>query len=368
MPIRFIQVGVGVRGNHWAHVLQQQPAAEAVAYVDTRLDFARRRAAEWGHPDLPCFVDLETALAQVPCDVVLLATPPEVHHSQALMAFRAHKHVLSEKPLTEDLSEAIDIVTQAQAHGVLIMVGMNFRYLPVSQAIRKLVTEREFGEPGYGHFVYLRNRDGRRPDLNKYPLTMAQPMLLEQSIHHFDLLRYCYDGEVVSVQATTWRPAWSTYEHECCVSALFEFENKMQVNYIGTWTTGWNGFQFQWRTDCSGGVIFQDDMFGDLKVARLDPTLAMQGKLNKSPDEVEPLVSVPLPPTRQYLDDTGGLLQEFVNALEKRQPLQTSGADHLKTLALVFACIESSDSGHRIKMHDFYLRHKVLRQVESGNQ
>ncbi len=359
MPIRFIQVGAGVRGTHWALVFGENPNTRVVAYVDTRLDITRQRAAEWGQPQVPCFADLETALAQVECDAVLLATPPEYHHQQSLLAFKAHKHVLCEKPLTEELDEAIDIVTQAEAHGVHLMIGMNFRYLPVTQEIRRLIAERRFGEPGYGHFVYLRNRDGKRPDLNKYPLAMQQPMLLEQSIHHFDLLRYGYGREVQSVSAKTWRPSWSTYAHECCVSALFQFEDGLQVNYIGTWTTGWNGFQFQWRTDCARGVIFQDDMFGDLKTAQLEPNLAMQGRLNKANNEAEPLENFPLLPTRQYLDDTGGLLQEFVNTLEKGQPLVTSGRDHLKTLALVLACVEASESERWVQMQDFYARNDI---------
>ena len=39
-------------------------------------------------------------------------------------------------------------------------------------------------------------------------------MLWEQSIHHFDLMRYCYQAEVRSVQATTWNPPWSLYRDE----------------------------------------------------------------------------------------------------------------------------------------------------------
>jgi predicted dehydrogenase len=43
---------------------------------------------------------------------------------------------------------------------------------------------------------------------------MPQPMLLEQSIHHLDLMRYCYDDEVESVLAETWNPAWSVYQDD----------------------------------------------------------------------------------------------------------------------------------------------------------
>lgn len=359
MTIRFIQVGVGVRGSHWAKVIRDDPRATVVAYVDLREAVARDKAAVWGQADVPCFADLDTALKAVDSDAVLLVTPPESHREQALSAFEEGRDVLCEKPLAEDLGESIEIVRQAEAHGRRLMVGMNFRYLPASQAIRRLIQERSLGSPGYGHFVYLRNRDGHRPDLNKYPLTMKQPMLLEQSIHHLDLLRYCYDAEVEAVSADTWRPSWSTYADDCCVSVLLRFQGGLRANYIGTWTSGWNRFTFEWRTDCSGGVIVQKDQFGELFVAELQPGLATEGRLFKRAEEAEPLQPVPLGAAEDFIDDTRGLLGEFVAALEERAPLVTSGQDHIKTLALVFACIEAAETGDRVVMSDFYRKQAI---------
>jgi len=239
------------------------------------------------------------------------------------------------------------------------MVGMNFRYLPVTQAIRQMIRAETYGAPSYGQFVYMRNRDGRRTDLNKYPLTMKQPMLLEQSVHHLDLMRYGYGREVQAVSAMTWRPPWSTYADDCCVASLLRFDDGLQVNYLGTWTAGWNGFEFEWRTDCPGGMIRQDSMFGDLKVAALQPGLAMQGKLNKALEEVEALESVNLPSTEMYISDTSGLLNEFVGTLRDGKPMVTSGQDHIRTLSLVFAIIEAAERGEWVEMRDFYSRHNV---------
>ena len=88
--------------------------------------------------------------------------------------------------------KSIDLVGRARDKGVILMVGMNFRYLSTSQRIRRTVQNRRLGDLSYAQFTYVRHRDGNRDDLNDYPMTMPYPMLLEQSIHHFDLLRYCY--------------------------------------------------------------------------------------------------------------------------------------------------------------------------------
>ena len=359
MTIRIIQVGMGVRGEQWAQVIREDPRTENVAYVRNRVDLAKQTLKEWGENDVPCYATLEEAFAHIKADAVVLVTPPEVHHEQTLTAFKHGCHVLCEKPLSEVLSESIDMVQKAEEYGLKLMVGHNFRYLSSSQMLRKLIKEQSFGEAGFGHFAYIRNRDGNRKDLNKYPLEMDQPMLLEQSVHHLDLMRYCYDQEVVSVQADTWRPSWSTYRDDCCVSALLEFENGFRANYLGTWTSGWNRFCFEWRTDCSEGVIIQKQQFEDLNGAKLTPGLALEGERFKVGEDVEPLHEIPLAPCEAFVDDTRLMITEFLDAIEFGSPLITSGKDHLKTLGLTLACVEASKTGKKVIMKDFYQRQGI---------
>jgi predicted dehydrogenase len=61
-----------------------------------------------------------------------------------------------------------------------------------------------------------------------------------------------------------------------------------------------------------------------------------------------------------FVDDTRGLLAEFVAALEGGRPVVSSGKDHLKTLGLTLACIESSRTGSRVHMDEFYRRHELI--------
>lgn len=225
MTVRILQVGMGVRGEQWSQVIRSHPGAVNIGYMRPELEIAKSQVVAWGEPDVPCFDNLEQAIVTLKPDMVLLATPPEGHLEQCRLAFKHGCHVLCEKPLTEEYNEAIEIVRMAEKSGLLLGVGMNFRYLNVSQVFRKMITSGAMGEPSFGQYVYLRNRDGRRRDLNKYPLVMKQPMLLEQSVHHFDLMRYCYNDEIVAVRCDTWRPSWSSYEHHPCVSALFEFSS-----------------------------------------------------------------------------------------------------------------------------------------------
>ena len=252
--------------------------------------------------------------------------------------FAAGLPLLAEKPLTLDLAEAVQIVDLAAQVQLPLVVGLNFRYLPVSRKIRELVATAAMGTPGFGQFTYQRNRDGRQPRLNKYPLTMHHPMMLEQSIHHLDLIRFCYGREVEAVICRTWNPPWSMYAHDSNVSCLLRLAGGLEVNYLGTWTGGWNELRFEWRTDCAEGVIIQRQLFSDLAVARTaDSTLT----------------PVELAPCEPFYDDSAALLRAFVAHVRDGAPVECSGADHLLTLALCFAAIESSETGHAVNMAEF---------------
>jgi predicted dehydrogenase len=355
--IRIVQAGAGVRGRDWVRILHEEPGAELAALVDPRFPELRRELGRLAD-GVPCFEHLARALDTAQADAVLLATPPEGHHQQAMMAFGRGLHVLAEKPLAEDLGEALRLVREAERRELQLMVGMNFRYLPAHQAIRRLLRQGRLGAASFAQFTYLRHRDGRRADLNKHCLTQEQPMLVEQSIHHLDLMRYCYQQEVEWLQADTWNPSWSTYQDDSNVSILLCFEDGLRVNYLGTWTAAWNRFDFRWRTDCTGGVIIQDHQFDDLYMCTFRPDLGLEGTRFK--EDAEPLEPIELEPVEYFIDDTRGLLAEFVEAVEGGRPVQTSGKDHLKTLGLTLACIESSKRGSRVYMDEFYRLHHLI--------
>ncbi|MBV7336425.1 Gfo/Idh/MocA family oxidoreductase [Chloroflexi bacterium TSY] len=347
-PFRILQVGLGNRGTMWSEIIHRRDDVVHSGVVDISAD--RLAAYHEQHPTTPTFTALEQALIQTQSDAVLLVTPPDGHLAQARVVFDAGLPLLSEKPLTLDLAEAVEIVQLAQAHALPLMVGLNFRYLPVSQKIRELVTTNVLGSPGFGQFTYQRNRDGRVPRLNKYPLTMEHPMMLEQSIHHLDLIRHCYGREVVRVMCRTWNPPWSMYAHDSNVHCLLTLQDGMEVNYLGTWTGGWDELQFEWRTDCTEGMIVQRQLFEDLAMARMQ---------DKS------LTSIDLPPCQAFFDDTDALLSVFIAHLWNDGPLECSGQDHLYTLALCFAAIESSQTGVAIQMNDFYVRHNISQPTDS---
>jgi predicted dehydrogenase len=334
LPI--ILAGLGVRGTYWAEVISRSERCHVAAYADPNPDALARAVERFG--ERPTYASAEEAIAGTPdAGALLLANPPIGRESQIRAATARGLPLLVEKPLALSLSEAKSLVDIAAEGDVPLMVGLNFRYLGVTIETMRLLAEKTVGDAAFARFTYERWRDGHRPDLNKYPLEMDHPMLWEQSIHHFDLMRYVYDAEPTLVHCHTWNPTWSMYRDDTNVSAIFVFENGLTVNYQGTWQSGWAQPGFEWRTDCTDGVIIQGEQFGDLGYAQ---------------QADEALTAVDLPHHERWITETTGLLNAFLDSVLDGTPLQCSGEDHLRSLAMLEACIISSRDGRGVQMAD----------------
>lgn len=324
-PLRFILVGLGARSRIWRRVLEEHSDYRLVGLVETDPNRLAEAVAET--PGAVGGASLEEVAEGTDADVALLCTPPGGRHAQVAAACAAGLAILAEKPLADSVAAAESHVTAAAEAGVPLAVGLNFRYLKVTRALKELFSPERLGQPEFGRFTYERWRDGKLPKLNKYPLTMTQPMLWEQAIHHFDLMRFVYGVEPVCISARTFNPSWSMYEGDANVGALITFAGGTEVTYQGTWAGNWQHMGFEWRTECQRGIAVQEEMFGSLSYAlRDDPELT----------------PVPLAPEEPWVDDARALLQDFVSHLRDEAPLPCPGSDHLNSLRMVEACIRSS--------------------------
>ena len=216
-PLQTLIVGVGTRGKHWVRLVYEEPNTVPVGFVDPLPECLAWVQDEYDAPPDQCFSNMTDALAATNPDLVVLATPPMGHLEEAREIFAAGCHLLAEKPLSIEFAETVEIVRLAEEADRSLTVGLNFRYLPTTLKAKELIAN-EIGKPSFARFMYWMNRDGRRPGINKYPLTMHQPMLYEQSIHHLDLFRFTYDAEVERVWCRCHNPPWSMYADDATVT------------------------------------------------------------------------------------------------------------------------------------------------------
>ena len=131
--------------------------------------------------------DYSSLVADPEVDVVYISTVQTLHLEHALLAIKAWKHVLLEKPFTMNSADAQTIYAAAKAADVFVMEAMWTRFLPTMDAVFEVINSGLIGKP---HYVYgdhsqflpiekaprLWNREqggGAHFDLGIYPVSFA---------------------------------------------------------------------------------------------------------------------------------------------------------------------------------------------------
>ena len=338
MSLRVVQVGLGGWGQNWAeNVLPQVGTVEPVAWVDAdpgTLATARRAL---GLSSDRCFPALAAALEAVDSEAVLVTAPLVAHVPLAVEALAAGKHVLVEKPFAPSVAEAQRAVAAAVTNGLVLMVSQNYRFFPAPRAVAELVASGELGPVGAVAVDFRRNATAKTGGHRHFAL--ANPLLVDMAIHHFDLLRMILGQEPKLVSCHAWTPPWSPFTGAAAAAATVEFAGGAVAAWRGSWVspgepTPWAG---EWRVECAGGEIrwtSRDDRGGvsaDRVVVRpLDA----------------PARELALPPVEPH--GRAGALAAFAAAVRAGAEPETSGRDNLGSLAVVEAALASAASGRAV--------------------
>ncbi len=140
--LRFGVIGWGYWGPKIARNLDSLPDAAVTLVAD--MDPNRVASVSLPNPALRLSVDPAEALTS-DVDAVVIATPVRTHYQLAKQALLAGKHVLVEKPLTDNLAQAEELTELAERMGLTLMVGHTFEYSPAVNEVRSLVRAGELG-------------------------------------------------------------------------------------------------------------------------------------------------------------------------------------------------------------------------------
>lgn len=210
-----ILVGLGlVAVKHMKAVLNLPGAVGSLTLVDPNVaaydKLQRQFGKDFDRMKLPVTyaADLEKALsadnikqsAQRACLIVALATPSNLHFSQAELALKSGAHCLIEKPITLDLEEAHSLLKLSEEANRKVAVGHIYRYFPLVSRLKKALAQGLIGEitsgsmqVEWGHDqAYYDQADWR----GKYACDGG--VLLNQTIHGLDFLSYLIDSPIVA--------------------------------------------------------------------------------------------------------------------------------------------------------------------------
>ena len=136
-------VGAGYWGANLIRNVQASEATELRWVCDADMARAERLGGAFG---ARVSASLDEVLADPGVEAVAIATPAATHHSVAMAALAAGKHVLVEKPIASSYEQGVEMVAEAEARGLTLMVDHTFCYTPVVQKIREIVRGGVLGD------------------------------------------------------------------------------------------------------------------------------------------------------------------------------------------------------------------------------
>ncbi len=229
MPLRVAIVGLGNIGNTHARVYQKHPDAEIVAVCDMIHEKADRAAETYGARPFYSVPDmLASGLGIDAASVTTAGTENGADHYEPTMELlRAGVPVLGEKPISNDLGRAREMVALAKEKGVRYGINLNHRFTPAALRAREWVDAGRVGEVNMVNMcLWINNPNESSP---WFHIRALHP-------HSLDVMRYFAGADVAKVHAFfrkgKGRKIWSNVQ----VNLLYE--NGVIGHLVGSYDAG----------------------------------------------------------------------------------------------------------------------------------
>jgi predicted dehydrogenase len=267
--LRVCVIGLGPIGNRHAQLLKEDPLAELVGVCDLIKDRSDAAAAKYG---VPAFYSVPEMLAALAPDVCHVTTGGEEygsdHYLPTMQALEAGCHVLGEKPISNDIRLAEEMVATARARGLCYGINLNHRFTPAAYLAKRWQNEGRLG-----HLLFINMSMWIMNPRESSPYFQIKAL----HPHTVDVMRhFCGDVEAVQCFATKapGRKIWST--------ATFNMRFKNGV--VGTLTGSYDierGHPME-RCEVAGvkGRVVIDDMY---RRATLYPAGDMETRVYHNP-------------------------------------------------------------------------------------
>ena len=240
MTLGVAVIGAGVVGSRRAATAASQSRLEIVADVDQARAAALANVHGVRHTNR-----WEEAVSDPNVDVVVASTPNKFLAPIAIAALNAGKHVLCEKPMGRNASEAADIASAARRANRVLKVGFNLRFHPALRQAHQLCAADELGpllfiSATYGHG----GRAGYESEWRGNPDLAGGGELLDQGVHLLDLSRW-FLGKLEVVAAATPRWHWDVAPLEDNAFVILQTPGGHIASLHTSWTMWKNRFSFE---------------------------------------------------------------------------------------------------------------------------
>lgn len=344
-------VGYGGMGSYHAKLIKDNGKFEVIGTYDT--DAARGTASE--QDGYRAYGSYEEVLGDAAVEVVLIATPNDVHKDLAIRALAAGKHVICEKPVTMSVKDFKEMTAAADQAQRVLIVHQNRRWDEDFLIIKQMYDQKTIGD--------LFRIESRVHGANGIPGDWRHleahggGMLLDWGVHLLDQLIFMIDSKITSLSS---RLSFILGDEvDDGFEALLQFENGVSA-LVEVGTTNFITLPRWYVKGTEGtGVIEDWSMTGRIvtrnhEAERVEPTPIQAGagltKTMAPPSETATITGALPDPYRQpssFYDNFAAVLEGSAEPIVKNDEV-------LRVMNLIEAIFEAGRTGETIKDFDLY--------------
>jgi len=338
--VQLVIVGFGGMGSYHGQLIEQ---AEGIA-VRGAYDPIEYRMELAGSRGFRTYDSFEAVLSDEEVDVVLIATPNDVHKELAIQALQAGKHVICEKPVTVTGAELLEITEAAEKAQRLFTVHQNRRWDEDFLIIKDLMSQKKVGD--------VFHLESRVQGANGIPGDWRQlkayggGMLLDWGVHLLDQLLLLTDSKIESVHAdlsyilgTEVDDGFTTtIKFKDGLTAVIEVGTTNYIKLPRWYVKGTEGTAVIYDWDLSGEIVTRNR-----EVAHVEPTPIQAGKgLTKTmaPPSEESTIRRPIEKVEDLSD---GFYTNLVSTLHGASQQAVPNHEVHRVLTLIETIFESAE-------------------------
>ncbi len=335
-------VGCGNIFPMHAESLANTAGVEIASVCDIRPSLARKAAKKY---QCRFYIDYKKMLEEQDLDAVHILTPHYLHPSMAIHALQNKINVLTEKPISINPRDGEKMIKAARENRVRLGVISQNRYNPGSQLVKQNLANGRLGKIKAARLIvsyYKPDSYYKKSDWKGRLDKEGGGVLIDQSIHFIDVLRWLIDDEVEYVEATTARRMHKFIEVEDLAEGVIKFKKGA---YVCFYLINFYSFDSdpEIEIDCENGRV---------KIIKDSARIGFY-------DRREQLEAHPKPD--EYIDYGGNRrdywgfchwiqIKEFYKAIREGREPEVNGKEALETQKIVWNIYKAARERRRIRL------------------
>jgi predicted dehydrogenase len=282
--------------------------------------------------EAPLFPSYQALLNEKP-DGIIICSENARHRPLVELAAQAGVHVLCEKPLATNLTDAQAIIDACDKADVILMTAFPMRFSTPFTQVKDRLDRGEFGR------IYSLNttNQGRMP-IHERAWFVDKELagggaIMDHTVHLADVLRWYLGAEIIEVYAQSNHIMHADMVNvETGALLMLTFENGIFASVDASWSKPfnyptWGGLTMEMISE--RGLTIVDAFSQNLNIYRQEPAAQEW--------------------TYWGSDANQAMIEEFVDAIRQGRPPAVTGKDGYKALEIVLAAYESAEKGEPVK-------------------